>query len=275
MQRWAVFLITIVFGCGAASAQTPADVEFFESKVRPVLVERCHSCHSTNAKKMTGKLLLASRAAILKGGESGPAAVPGEPAKSLLIEAIHYGREDLQMPRSGKLPAREIAVLEEWVRRGVPYPGPVVAIANKDGIDWAKGRTFWSFQTPKMTPPPQVRDKAWPQRPIDAFVLAELEKRGLAPTKPADPRVLIRRVYFDLVGLPPTPEDVAAFVRDWNSPLTTHQIDRSAACVAAVWRTLGSLLARLGSLLRHRRSVGRGEGAAVALPGLGGASVQR
>ncbi|MBI1831622.1 MAG: PSD1 domain-containing protein [Planctomycetes bacterium] len=217
--------------CGPAFAQTPspADLAFFESKVRPILVNRCHECHSANAKKLKGKLLLDSRAAILKGGVSGPAAVAGDPDKSLLIQAVRYVKEDLQMPRNGKLPASEIAILEEWVRRGVVYPGPAVALPNEAGIDWAKGRTFWSFQPPKSMPLPTVRDKSWPTTRSDAFILAELERRGLAPTKPAERRVLIRRASFDLIGLPPTPEEIDAFINNKHPDAYGRLIDRLLA----------------------------------------------
>src|SRR5437764_14566120 len=120
MKRWAIAFVVTTCWCGAVRAQTPADLEFFESKVRPLLVRGCHECHSTGAKKLKGKLLLDSRAGLLKGGISGPAVVPGDADKSLLIQAVRYVREDLQMPKSGKLPAKEIAILEEWVRRGAP-----------------------------------------------------------------------------------------------------------------------------------------------------------
>jgi hypothetical protein len=228
MGRLALVFAMTIGSCSYVSAQafSPADVAFFESKVRPMLVNHCFECHSTKAKKMKGKLLLDSREAILKGGASGPAVVPREPDKSLLIQAIRYGKEDLQMPRSGKLPAQEIALLEEWVRRGAPYPGPAVTIATEVGIDWAKGRKFWSFQTPKLMPLPEVGDKAWPKKRGDTFILAELEKRGLAPTKPADRRVLIRRATFDLIGLPPTPDEIDAFINNKQPDAYAKLVDR-------------------------------------------------
>jgi hypothetical protein len=175
-----------------------------------------------------GKLLLDSRAAILKGGVSGPAVTPGDIDKSLLIEAVRYGREDLQMPPKGKLTAAEIKVLEEWVRRGAVFPGTSTSV-NESGIDWAKGRAFWSFQPPKHAATPTVANTAWPQKPIDAFILAELEKRNLAPSKGADRRVLIRRATFDLIGLPPTPEEIDAFVNDKNPDAYPRLIDRLLA----------------------------------------------
>jgi hypothetical protein len=138
MLRWVIVLMLTMFWGSVIHAQSPADTEFFESKVRPLLVHRCHECHSVKAKKSKGKLLLDSREAVLKGGANGPAVIAGDVDKSLLIQAIRYAKEDLQMPRNGKLPAHEIALLEEWVRRGAPYPGPAVALANEAGIDWAE-----------------------------------------------------------------------------------------------------------------------------------------
>ena len=216
MVRWFLILIGIPAGYGATSAQTTtrADVDFFESKVRPLLAQHCHECHSKKAKKQKGGLLLDSRAAILEGGDTGPAAVPGHPEKSLFITAIHQKNEKLQMPKKGKLRPQEIAVLEEWVRRGAVYPGSVETQVAKDGIDWAKGRKFWSFQPVKVQPRPTVTDQTWPRGRVDYFVLAELDKRRLAPTKAADSRVLIRRATFDLIGLPPTPREIDDFLKE-------------------------------------------------------------
>jgi len=232
MRASRTFLVIAAL-CSAepAFAQAPAavDVAFFESKVRPILVNRCHECHSAKAKKIKGKLLLDSQTAILKGGVTGPAAVVGEPDKSLLIHAVRYAKEDLQMPPKAKLPASEIAILEEWIRRGVVYPGPAVALPNETGIDWTKGKTFWSFQPPKSMPLPSVRDRTWPITRIDSFLLADLEKRLLSPTKAADRRTLIRRATFDLIGLPPTPEEIDSFVNDKNPDAYVRLIDRLLA----------------------------------------------
>ena len=226
MQRWAILFLLLVPGIAAAQTPSAADVAFFESKVRPILVERCHECHSAKAKRVRGKLLLDSRDAILKGGESGPAVVPGEPSKSLLIEAVRYGKADMQMPPTRKLPAHEIAILEEWVRRGMPYPGPAVVVKKSEGIDWGTARSFWSFQPPKLATLPGVKNKSWPRGRIDALLLADMEKRGLTPSSPADPRVLIRRATFDLTGLPPTPEEVDAFVRECASARPQATVER-------------------------------------------------
>jgi len=230
MRRWAIFLV--VAACWTprgAIAEVPADVEFFEKKVRPLLAERCHACHSARAKKQRGGLSLDSRAAILRGGDTGPALVPAQPDKSLLVRAVRYEKNGLQMPPKGKLPAHEIAILEEWVRRGAPYPGPAPTAPRKEGIDLAEGRRFWSFQRLHVLPTPDVRDRAWPRQQLDTFVLAELEKRGLTPSPAVDRRVLIRRVTFDVTGLPPTPEEVDAFIKDDRPDAYARLVERLLA----------------------------------------------
>src|SRR5688572_15768206 len=146
--------------CSSAAAQAPAfpraDLDFFESKVRPLLSDRCFSCHSTQAKKTRGGLNLDSRTSILKGGDTGPAALAGNPAKSLLLRAVRYEDGELAMPPQGKLPDHEIAMLTEWVRRGLPYPDARPGQVARTTIDIEQGRGFWSFQTFKSVPPPVV-----------------------------------------------------------------------------------------------------------------------
>ena len=224
----------------AETAPRPADVEFFEKKVRPLLVERCYGCHSAQAKKQKGGLLLDSRAALLKGGDSGPAVVPGKPDKSLLIQAVRYERRPTcRCRRRASCPTAQIAVLEEWVRRGAPLPRRRGEGAAKHGDRPRRG--------PQVLVVPAAADvaaarpcttRAWPRRRIDAFLLAAMEKRGLRRRAPADRRVLIRRAYFDLIGLPPTPEEVDAFVDD-TGPGRLRAAGRPAAGVAALRRALG------------------------------------
>ncbi|MCI0681329.1 MAG: DUF1549 domain-containing protein [Gemmataceae bacterium] len=228
MRHLAVVVTVFCIGTSAARAQEPAqpsraDIDFFEAKVRPVLVERCFRCHAAQAKKSKGNLRLDSRANILKGGDSGPAAIPAQPAKSLLVHAVSYKDAELSMPPNGKLPAHEIAALTEWVRRGLPFPGPTAAADTKTTIDIEAGRKFWSFQPLRRSAPPAVQRSAWAQRPIDAFVLAELEKQRLTPAPAAAPRVLIRRLHFDVIGLPPAPEEVEQFVRAWDGASAKRQ----------------------------------------------------
>ena len=212
----------------AAPGPSAEDDAFFEKKVRPVLFARCQECHSTRTKKKRGGLLLDGRAAVLAGGETGPAAVPGHPEKSLLVQAVRFEHATVSMPPAGKLPPAEVAVLEEWVRRGVPFPGPSVVEA-KAGIDIAAGKTFWSFQPLAALAPPAVRDTAWPQGRVDRFLLAGMERQGLAPSPMADRRTLARRLSFDLVGLPPTPAELDEFVNDKRPDAYGRLVERLLA----------------------------------------------
>ncbi|HEX7896512.1 MAG TPA: DUF1549 domain-containing protein, partial [Planctomycetota bacterium] len=179
-------------------AQDP--LEIFEKTVRPVLVERCYSCHSAGAEKLKAHLLLDTREGLLKGGDLGPSIVPGDPDRSLLIKALRWTDDDLQMPPKKKLPPEVIAAFEAWVRAGAPDPrgGP------KKDVDASKAKTHWAFLPPKDVAPPAAG------HPIDAFLLAELKKKGLGFSPPADRRTLLRRASFALTGLPPTPEELEA-----------------------------------------------------------------
>jgi hypothetical protein len=192
-----------------AAEPTAQGIEFFEKKIRPLLATRCYECLSSRAKAVKGGLRLDSRDALLAGGDSGPAIIPGDTDKSLLVQAVRYKGDQADMPPAGKLPDAEIALLTEWVARGAPFPagGPAVT-AKKPTIDFAAGRKHWAFQPLKKTAPPKVSDPTWMKRPIDAFILAALDARGLKPSPPADARTLVRRAKFDLVGLPPTVEEV-------------------------------------------------------------------
>ncbi|HMF11844.1 MAG TPA: PSD1 and planctomycete cytochrome C domain-containing protein [Gemmataceae bacterium] len=218
---------------------TVEQVEFFEKKIRPVLVEHCFKCHAVTAKKVRGGLLLDSRAGLRKGGDSGPAIIPGDPAASRLIKALRY--DELQMPPDGKLPDKVIADFETWIKQGAVDPG--VATAAKSGgvgnpapnsssevkIDFQKAKQFWAFQPPRRHEPPQLRKHDWPRRRIDQFILAGLEQAGLGPNPPADRRTWLRRVSFDLVGLPPTPEEIEAFVSDQSADAVEKVVERLLA----------------------------------------------
>src|SRR6266545_1058427 len=203
-----------------ASAQanrgTPEQIAFFEQRIRPLLVNHCYECHSRSAKKLRGELALDSRAGVRKGGASGSAIVPGQPDASLLIKAIRHDDKDLRMPPKGKLSAAEIADLAAWVRMGAPDPRDeqVAGVGQSTGIDLEKGRKHWSFQPVRAAVPPTVTETSWPLTPIDRFILANLETRKLRPVEVADRRTLIRRATYDLTGLPPTPEETEAFLRD-------------------------------------------------------------
>jgi cytochrome c553 len=210
----------------AAPAASPEAIEFFEKNVRPVLVSKCQSCHGP--KRQQGGLRLDSRAALLKGGDNGAILTPGQPDKSLLIRAIRYDG-DVQMPPKNKLPDEVIAHLTTWVKMGVPWPDGE-AKGDEHTLSVAEvRRTHWSFQPVKKTALPAVKDAAWVKTPIDAFVLARLEAQGLTPSPVADRRTLIRRVTLDLHGLPPTPEEVAAFEADRSPDAYARLVDRLLA----------------------------------------------
>ena len=203
-----------------ASPATAADssvegVDFFEKKIRPVLADHCYKCHSEKAEKLKGGLLLDSREGVLRGGDTGAALVPGDTEKSLLITAIRWADKDMEMPPKEKLPASVIADLERWVKMGAPDPreGKAVAAQTKKW-DPEAAKSWWAFQPVKKSTPPQVKDAAWPNGEMDRFVLAALEARGLKPVGDADARTLCRRLYFDLIGLPPTPNEVEAFAAE-------------------------------------------------------------
>lgn len=196
----------------AQTAETGAGVEFFEKRIRPVLVQRCFECHSVEAQKRKGGLLLDSREGLRTGGDHGPAIVPGKPDKSLLLTAIAHTDPDLKMPPKEKLPASVVADFKAWIEMGAPDPREGAAPVQSTALSLEEGRRWWAFQPVKPPPIPAVRDGTWPRTDIDRFVLAALEARGLRPVGDADRRTLIRRATFDLTGLPPTPEEVEAFV---------------------------------------------------------------
>jgi hypothetical protein len=192
----------------AESSISPGDAEFFEKQIRPVLVEHCYKCHSAQAEKIKGGLLLDTREGLLKGGDSGEAIVAGDPDKSRLIIALRHTDKDLQMPPKEKLSDQQIADFERWVKIGAPDPrgGPTVSLEKKLA-------DFWPAK--EIAPPTAPLEKnSWIKDPIDAFVLVELNKHELKPVAPADKRALIRRACLDLIGLPPSAAEMEAFVAD-------------------------------------------------------------
>ena len=215
-------------GSGFNDTPTPEQLAFFEKKVRPVLVEHCYKCHSEKADKLRGGLALDTRAGTRAGGDSGPAVVPGSPERSLLVKAIRSTDQATAMPPKGKLPDHVIADLEAWVKMGAPDPRDGAKVVRQE-IDVVKGREFWSFQPPKKTAAPAVKDAAWPRSDIDRFLLAALEAKGLHPVGDADKPTLIRRLYLDLTGLPPTAEEVEAFVADASPQAAEKLVDRLLA----------------------------------------------
>ena len=219
-QRLACQLLTTLLLVlpAALSAAEPdaAGLEFFEKSVRPILVARCYECHSGGAKKLQGNLRVDSLAALLKGGDTAPAIVPGKPQESLVVAAINYG-ELYQMPPKTKLPAEEIATLTKWVEMGAPWPKETIATsAGGSSSEFnlaARKAAHWCWQPIVNPPVPTIRNpQSAIRNPIDAFILSKLQEKSLSPAPPADPRTLIRRLYFDLIGLPPTVEEVEAFI---------------------------------------------------------------
>ncbi len=207
----------------------PGQVEFFESKIRPILADHCYKCHSTEAGKSKADLLLDTREALRKGGTTGPAIVPGDPDKSLLIEAVRYASEDLQMPpkeEGGRLAPEKIALLEQWVKMGAPDPRTG---GKAPPSDVAAARRHWAFQPVVKPAVPAVKNAKWVRTPVDAFVLAQLEAKKLPPAAPADARTLLRRVTYDLTGLPPTPEEMETFLRDKSADAYARAVERLLA----------------------------------------------
>jgi hypothetical protein len=212
---------------GEQKKPSAAAAAFFEAKVRPLLVENCFKCHS--AEKQRGDLRLDSLAAALEGGGRGPALVPGHPEKSLLIKAIGHADKDLKMPEDRKLPREQIDILTQWIQMGAPWPG---SAAPGDGprkgefVISARDRAHWSLQPVKRPAEPTVKQVGFVKNPIDAFILARLEAKGLAPNPPAPKQELLRRVTYDLTGLPPTPREVEAFVADTAPDAYEKLVDR-------------------------------------------------
>ena len=221
------------------SASSPAEdkqaagLAFFEQRIRPLLIERCQKCHGPAKQK--SKLRLDSLSAALRGGESGAAIVPGAPEKSLLISAVQY-REELKMPPKKKLSDREVADLATWVKMGAPWTGlnPGKAPTEKpenpayESI-LRESKSYWAFQPLEHVQPPPVKKEGWVRSPIDRFILSTLESRSLSPSPPASPETLIRRIYFDLIGLPPTPKEIREFAADTSPENYEKIIDRLLA----------------------------------------------
>src|SRR5687767_7750604 len=215
MRRKDFWLVSIVLAIAAAVYATPASqpatkpvqlsaegVEYFEKHIRPVLVERCYRCHSKDADKVKGGLLVDSRDGLLKGGDGGPVLIPGEPGKSRLIIAIQGHDEEIRMPPKEPLAEAQVARFVAWVKMGAPDPRTAEALAKPapPAYDYEKAKEFWAFKAVKDHAPPAVRDAHWPINEVDRFVLAKLEEKGLKPVGSADRIALIRRATFDLTG---------------------------------------------------------------------------
>ena len=225
------FIGGLVVGQEADSkAFTDEQLEFFESKVRPLLIERCNDCHGPESKPIEGSLNLSSRKSILRGGDTGPAIVPGQADESLLIDAINYG-DVYEMPPDTKMSDEEIAILTKWVNDGAAWPASAdVDVEVKEAFDIkARKAAHWSWKPIRKPKVPKVEDTTWPLGPIDNFVLAKLEEAELAPASDAPKLKLIRRAYFDLIGLPPTPDQVEKFLKDESETAFEKVIDELLA----------------------------------------------
>ena len=219
------------FSVHSFAARSPAEqADFFERKVRPLLAETCYQCHSHSADKLKGGLMVDSLAGFLAGGDSGPALVPGKPEESLFIKAVRYVDEDLQMPPKGKkLAADQIKTLEEWVQMGAPWPGSDANKGKKTGKITDEDRAWWAFQPVQKPNPPQVLDAGWSKNPIDQFIFSKLGSQELTPAPEASREVLIRRLYFNVWGAPPSPQEIDAFVSDPSTDAYESLVDRLLA----------------------------------------------
>jgi hypothetical protein len=219
MRLWLPLLLVLSLAHFTQSAEPSAEgIEFFENKIRPILAEHCYSCHGE--KKQKGSLRVDQPDALLKGGDSGTSLVPNKPAESLLLKALkHEG--DVKMPPKNKLDSKVVADFEKWIAQGAPMP-KASATTSTTSIDWKQAKTFWSFQPitkPAVPPGGSIN-------PIDRFILAKLKEQGLQPSPRAERRALVRRLTFDLTGLPPTPEEIEAFLKDESAEATTKLVDR-------------------------------------------------
>ncbi|MGC3969625.1 MAG: PSD1 and planctomycete cytochrome C domain-containing protein [Pirellulales bacterium] len=240
LLRLSLFVVcATAIGLPALAAADDAGVELYEKKIRPAVVEHCQKCHGPD--KQEAGLQLDSVAAMLRGGDQGPSIVPGDPDASLLIQGIRYDDVNFQMPPKGKMPADVVAAFEKWVSLAPSAPeseqrNPQSAAVKK--FDLAERAKHWCFQPIRVVPPPQTRDRAWPRGAVDRFILQKLEEAKLRPASEAEPYELIRRLSFDLIGLPPTPVETAEFVTAYGGARDTAA--REVAYAALVDRLLGS-----------------------------------
>jgi cytochrome c553 len=228
--------VAVMVSIGHARAEPPdaKGLEFFEKKIRPILVEHCYACHSAEAaskKKLRGGLHLDTREGLIAGGDTGPAFNRDKPAESLLLKCLKYDG-DVKMPPKGKLPAEAIRDVDAWLAMGAPDPRVAGTAKRQAGMTIEEGRNFWAYVSPKVVAPPAVNNDQWPASDIDRFILAKLEAAKLKPNGDADSMTLARRVAFDLTGLPLSPEEVDAFVNDSSPKAYEQLVDRLLASPA-------------------------------------------
>ncbi|MED5471639.1 MAG: PSD1 and planctomycete cytochrome C domain-containing protein [Verrucomicrobiota bacterium] len=228
-------LLAIFIGASFANAPSPEQAEFFEAKIRPLLANNCYGCHSQKADskgKLKAGLYLDSYKGLINGGDSGSALVPGEPDQSRIVEAVLYRNEDMAMPPKGKLSLENIELIKKWVQMGAPWPGSENEIANSpdkgnEPYDWDKFRNeHWAFKQITNPTPPHADDDTWSNTPIDKFIYSELKNNDLLPNGPATPQNLIRRAYLNLIGIPPTPQQVNSFLNDTDPDAFSKVIDQ-------------------------------------------------
>jgi len=230
-RSFLIFTVLLAGGIGAPTLSATEGFAFFESQVRPLLVKHCYECHSEEADKQKGGLWLDRKAGWETGGDGGSSIVPGNPDASLLIHSIRYADENLQMPPKSKMTTEEIAVLEQWVAMGAPDPrdNALAAGVRKGEIDYAEARQEWAFRPVVKPAEPAITARDWRLDPVDSFVLAKLEEKQLKPASAAEPAALLRRLHYDLTGLPPTAEETQAFVVDPSREAFVRIVDELLA----------------------------------------------
>ena len=231
---WVLFVLVASFTCGDEfqvefnRSPTEEQLAFFEGKIRPVLVQHCYECHSADASELGGGLLLDSHRGIVKGGDTSPSVVPRDPEASLLMTAVKYSQADLQMPPAGKLADHEIQDIKTWIEMGAPDPrsvDTVAALKDRKAIDWDKARDFWSLRPLTKPAVPELADSDWAMTSIDRFLFAGMKQHGLEPSADAGREVWLRRATYDLIGLPPTPEQIDSFVHDHSPQAYLNVVD--------------------------------------------------
>ncbi len=208
---------------------TTEQIAFFENRIRPLLIDHCYDCHSIDAGEPGGGLLLDSRPGLIAGGATEPPIVPGDPDGSLLMKAVRYSLPDLKMPPDAQLSTEQIADLESWIRMRAPDPrteNTPRRLREKFELNWEQARDFWSLKPVGEHAPPPVGNGEWPRNDLDYFTLAEMEKRALTPSEDSDRRTWLRRATYDLIGLPPTPDEIEEFVSDASPTAYEKVIDR-------------------------------------------------
>ncbi|MFP6900055.1 MAG: DUF1549 domain-containing protein, partial [Opitutales bacterium] len=226
-----LFVACLATAVSAWAEDTADGLAFFEKKIRPILVNNCYKCHSAKAKKLKSGLYLDRKAGWVQGGENGPVVVPGKPAESRLVTAIRYKDNELRMPPNSKLPKRVVADFEKWIAMGAPDPrnAPMEVARETSGPkskSLEEGRKFWAFRPLVALEPPAIKDEGWAADELDRFLLAKLEAKNLKPAAPADKPTLLRRAYFDLTGMPPTPDQIDAFQADDSPEAFAKVVDK-------------------------------------------------